>query len=587
MEYLLTSIVCLLILLAIHRLILQQEVFHMFNRFYLLFSVVASFLIPLNTFETEVLVEPMSIEEGNLPNDFEYGTQNFDPVLHVDQRLTTEADFSWKLGLGLGYGLISLIFLFRFFNNIRILRNKISRNIRVTYRGQVLVLLEEDTLPYTFLQFIFVNREKFENEGISDAVFEHELAHVKGKHSWDILLIELLIIPFWFHPGLYWAKQSIQMNHEFIADRIALRKSSLLQYQQELLQLALFQTGNSLVSNLNFSLTKKRLEMMKKKTKPTIRAIKFLALLPLLGLVIYGFSEKRVIEKVNGQENQLGEKVLEGPVFHLLSGGKFEFEGKVYEKTELKKVLEETSPIELLSISAEPKISMGEVADFQSEFREMGIRKILYVNDPKIWPQRNERINNLTDYLNDLQEYKERLATGVHFIHKPKNEQLEIMELFLDIGGRYFRLQEMDKKKAERPKHPYAPYVKLENEGEVYYKLRENLTEEEKASLPAPPPPAPKSSNISMLNVYKDLYFTYELNRNEKDHFIYKSKQEALLNQFLKVESAFFALDYSDKKLVSRPTNPQYPYVKLLKEGKEIFKLPSELTQEEKEKVGC
>lgn len=45
--YLIKAIACLLILLLAHRLLLQREAMHRFNRFFLLFSVVVSFLIPL------------------------------------------------------------------------------------------------------------------------------------------------------------------------------------------------------------------------------------------------------------------------------------------------------------------------------------------------------------------------------------------------------------------------------------------------------------------------------------------------------------------------------------------------------------
>ena len=53
MEYLFKSILCLLVLLLFHRLVLQQEVLHRFNRFFLLAAIIGSFLIPLVTIEME------------------------------------------------------------------------------------------------------------------------------------------------------------------------------------------------------------------------------------------------------------------------------------------------------------------------------------------------------------------------------------------------------------------------------------------------------------------------------------------------------------------------------------------------------
>ncbi len=50
-----------------------------------------------------------------------------------------------------------------------------------------------------------------------------------------------------------------------------------------------------------------------------------------------------------------------------------------------------------------------------------------------------------------------------------------------------------DKNKVKRPKNPVIPYVRLRKDGKVWYKKREELTEEEKLLLP----PAPPRANVS------------------------------------------------------------------------------------------
>ena len=296
MEYLLKSILCLLLLLLFYRLFLQQEVLYRFNRFYLLFAVLISFLLPLNQIEIEDSFTIEQLASENLSStsigDPKEVPQNVVPVNPAE----TSIQYSWKhLGIGL-YGLVSLIFAYRFFWNFSVLKNKASSNIRVVYRDQVLVLLEEYTLPYSFLDFIFVHKKSFQTEGLSDAVFEHERCHVREKHSLDLIFIEFLMIPFWFHPGLYWAKQSIQLNHEFIADRAAIQKVDQMSYQRQLLSLAISSTQHPLTSHLNFSLTKKRMQMMSKEQKPIRTALKLLFLIPMMGLIYYGFSEKVTVQ---------------------------------------------------------------------------------------------------------------------------------------------------------------------------------------------------------------------------------------------------------------------------------------------------
>ena len=295
MVYLFKSIVCLLVLLLAHRLLLQRETMHRFNRFFLLFSVVASFLIPLYTIEVAQERAAVPDEVVSEPTYFEATSQDFNQE-QVSAAIP-ESQFNWEyLLLGI-YTLISLLFLYRFVRNITILVNKIQRNVKINYRGQTLVLLKEDSLPFSFLKYIFLSESDLENGKFTDAVFEHERTHVVERHSWDNLFIEALLVIFWFHPGLHWAKLAIKLNHEFIADEVALRSTPLEKYESQLLAMMISEQRYDLVSSLNFSLTKKRFEMMKRKSMNSKSWIKILMVLPVLGALVYFFSEKVISPK--------------------------------------------------------------------------------------------------------------------------------------------------------------------------------------------------------------------------------------------------------------------------------------------------
>jgi beta-lactamase regulating signal transducer with metallopeptidase domain len=348
MVYLLKSIACLLILLLLHRLLLQREVMHRFNRFFLLFSVVASFLIPLYTIEV-----PAVLEEPSQVAFHEYKLESVsqtyadaEPVFSTVE----EAYFNWtNLLIGI-YTLISLIFLFRFVQNIIVLVNHIQRNIKVSYRGEILILLKGETMPYSFLNYIFVAKSDFENGKFTDAVFDHERTHIKEKHSWDLLFIEALLVPLWFHPALYWAKETIKLNHEFIADEVALRSISLEKYESQLLAMMLLGQKHGLVSSLNYSLTKKRFDMMKRKSMSSKSWIKILVLVPVLALLGYFFSEKVTAKAqsnstmselyVNASMVKLNEIEFD-LTLELKSNGAISFENKEYTPEQAKEFIKE------------------------------------------------------------------------------------------------------------------------------------------------------------------------------------------------------------------------------------------------------
>ena len=77
-----------------------------------------------------------------------------------------------------------------------------------------------------------------------------------------------------------------------------------------------------------------------------------------------------------------------------------------------------------------------------------------------------------------------------HYINKSKEDQAILDNLFSNLGAMYFRLLKTDKAKVNRPIPPFKPYTKVTLNGKTYYKMFDELTEQEKNNLPPPPPPA-------------------------------------------------------------------------------------------------
>ncbi len=280
--YILKTIGCLSLLLVFYHFFLEKEKMHRFNRFYLLGSVVVSFLIPLFTIETIVIVpsEPEYIEEmlvsnGTTTNSFNY----FDYLLYI-----------WLIVTG--------ILLIRFFKNLWNLVKIIRSNKKVRYKKATLVLVNDTISPYTFWNYIFINKEEFDNKEIEKELFTHELTHVTQKHTFDVLFLELLLISFWFNPMFYLLKKYIQLNHEFLADNnvITLHKN-ISEYQYLLLNKTAWNNNYYLASNFNYSLTKKRLVMMTTKSSKSKILLKKLAVVPLIAGFTFLFAERVVAQK--------------------------------------------------------------------------------------------------------------------------------------------------------------------------------------------------------------------------------------------------------------------------------------------------
>ncbi|MFC6097118.1 M56 family metallopeptidase [Flavobacterium qiangtangense] len=301
MDFLIKSSVCLLLLLSIYQLFLEQEKMSIFNRFYLLGSLIFSLAIPFISFEIQI----EAIKTVNL-NAIEI----FPSSSVIAEKKTNYLPISlWTI-----YGIITSIFAFRFCRNCYVFFRKINSNPTQKFEGATLILVEEKILPHTFLNYIFINKNDYENRKIEGELFTHELTHVRQKHTLDVLFIEILKTIFWFNPLLIFYKKAIQLNHEFLADeKVVISYNNVPFYQSLLLEKASWNSNFYLASNLNFLVTKKRLIMMTKTTSQSRALLKKLAVVPVLAGLVFISCSENVGDKTPAEakvvEVKPGEKV--------------------------------------------------------------------------------------------------------------------------------------------------------------------------------------------------------------------------------------------------------------------------------------
>ena len=284
------------IFLVFYKLLLERESMHHFKRFFLLTALIISLIIPQIVFTEYIEAEPT-------PAVTQVLTINEQPEITPIVHEMEESPMNWTLILYTLYGLGVAIFGFRFFYNIAKLWIRVRRNTQIKFNSLVKVLLKEELPPHTFLRYIFLNKQKFESKSIPAAVLLHEETHAKEWHSLDVLFIELLQVLFWFNPLIYVFKKSIKLNHEFLADSAVIKgQENQLNYQNTLLSYLSndnFHTHQSvgIANAINYSSIKKRIIIMKKQTSKRGILIRSLLILPVLSLMLYGFSQRNVVSK--------------------------------------------------------------------------------------------------------------------------------------------------------------------------------------------------------------------------------------------------------------------------------------------------
>lgn len=251
--------------LTLYYWVLEKEKMLIFNRFYLLFSILFSALAPLFAFEVSLFSQtPELLKTGN---NYPFTPPNFSETVYfspstLPSQSTESIDFWWIF-----YGVITLFFFARLAKNLysfwlTIRKNSITQNNQLKF-----VLLPQDTIPYSFGNYVFVNKNQFENGAIESEILVHEEAHIRQRHSFDIVFVELMLAIAWWNPTLWLYRKAIMLNHEFLADDWVIKKSvNVAGYQQLLLHKITQNNRVRFASSFNYLITKKRFTMMTKIT---------------------------------------------------------------------------------------------------------------------------------------------------------------------------------------------------------------------------------------------------------------------------------------------------------------------------------
>jgi hypothetical protein len=289
--YLIKMILCSGLLLAAYFLLLEKEKMHRFNRFYLLFSIVFSFIIPL--ISININVEPIQVIDNSLYETFDENPAfDVNTVPYTNNRIQKEINVL-PLALLILYCLVTAFLIYRFAGSVYRLFTKACRGKGIRYRNAKLILTNDKTATHTFLNTIFISNSDYNGQHVEEEVLIHELTHVRQRHSLDILFIEMVKSIVWFNPFFILYKRAIQLNHEFLADDAVINTHKNISAYQHLLLDKISQLSSSyLSSSLNFLITKKRLAMMKQMKNNRRAIFKITIAVTLLAGAFFLFSEK-------------------------------------------------------------------------------------------------------------------------------------------------------------------------------------------------------------------------------------------------------------------------------------------------------
>ncbi|RED93172.1 M56 family metallopeptidase [Marinoscillum furvescens] len=157
---------------------------------------------------------------------------------------------------------------------------------------------------FTFFQWIFIDPNISEKDESYQLILQHEQAHARLGHTYDILLLEVFRAVCWWLPGAWFARNEMKKIHEYQADAYALKSCPLDQYSNVLISATLKAHGMSMASSFHDGLILKRLKAMKLQMK-TIKPWKLGTLAVLSTLLSIAFACN---EELDAELKDMGSK---------------------------------------------------------------------------------------------------------------------------------------------------------------------------------------------------------------------------------------------------------------------------------------
>src|SRR5690554_704604 len=191
-----------------------------FNRIYLLSAMALSFLIPLFTFTVTEYVEAPAVSISS----YAYTGNSVETV-------TAETSMSWwphylLLIYAVGVVVFSLQLVVGHYKAFQI----VWRSRTEKLFGCIVHITRKNVYPFSFFNQIIIGEVSLGSQNLQ-IIIEHEKLHVQEKHTFDILVAEILFIFQWFNPFVWLIKNAVRDNLEYKVDDAVIANHDPVSYQ--------------------------------------------------------------------------------------------------------------------------------------------------------------------------------------------------------------------------------------------------------------------------------------------------------------------------------------------------------------------
>src|SRR5205814_4144774 len=121
-------------------------------------------------------------------------------------------------------------------------------------------------------------------------MFRHELFHIRQRHTWDVVFMEIATSFLWINPFFHLVKKELRTIHEFLADEFATKENDKWTYAELLVRQLHRSSQHGLVNHFFHNQIKRRIAMITSSTTPKYQFFRKLMILPIATLILTAFA---------------------------------------------------------------------------------------------------------------------------------------------------------------------------------------------------------------------------------------------------------------------------------------------------------
>lgn len=255
-----------------------------FNRIYLVSSLILSHLIPLITFTTVRTIQELPL----IPNVHFNAPPETTGFPLADSTQTIGLNYLMMIYVAGMIGFLTYLII----GHIKAI-NIVQSATKKDLFGAEICITTKDVHPFSFFNKIVLSEYSVQHPDVG-IIIDHERIHVQEKHTIDILITELLFLTQWFNPLAWLLRDAVKNNLEYKTDNEIIKTHNPQAYQLAMVALADKTEIAPFLTALDGSQLKNRIIMMKTKSTNKYSLVKQLLLIPVLATLILGLSTKEV-----------------------------------------------------------------------------------------------------------------------------------------------------------------------------------------------------------------------------------------------------------------------------------------------------